>query len=503
MNANIDRLRLYVGNALDPNHNAALETMTALTDVGIDFEFDGVYPKTGGVWDTWRVNLRDFAGRLFQDNVADHGMSQGNHELTEEYVPPAEGTITTPHIDQNGMVTFETGTQWSEAKDVVLWGDWAPNGQWFRIPLTKVGDRWRGTIGPIDGYYYWRYEVNGTGQKDPQDTLNTETVESQLFVPGGVRTPLLADVADEDRGQVSVLTYGTANAKLKVWVPADYDPDRAEEYPVMYLYHGMGQNYASWTEVGRAAQILDNLYLRGELAPMVVVMPGYSGTPNNIWTELNGTVIPFIDANFNVSTDRTKMALAGLSWGGYLTIGTMVNQRAFAYYGIFSPPFASASFNGTSGPIGKANTKLVSLMAGDVDTGAVSAINNVENNLKTYGIPVVKQIIPGPHGFDVWWAGLADFAPRLFKPEVSATVSLRCVVGKAQVVVSVANADPVARDVTVETPYGSKILTGVAAGQAKSQAFATKLGDVPAGSVQLNAGGFDLAATPYPAKTCG
>ena len=49
---------------------------------------------------------------------------------------------------------------------------------------------------------------------------------------------------------------------LKVWTPPDYDPNRAEKYPVLYLYHGMGQNFASWTEVGRAAQILEDTCMR-------------------------------------------------------------------------------------------------------------------------------------------------------------------------------------------------------------------------------------------------
>jgi len=420
VNAKTDLLRFYVGSTLDPAYNSTYEAMQALTDAGVRFEFDGVHPESGGTWDTWRENLRDFARRAFQPHVQDHGMSDGHLALTQPYTPPATGSITTPHIDENGMVTFETGTQWANAKDVVLWGNWAPNGQWFRIPLTKQGDRWRTTVGPVDGYYYWRYEVNGTAFHDPADTKNIENIESQLFVPGGVRTPLLADLPAEKTGDLATLSYSGAfgASKLKVWTPVDYDENRAEPYPVLYLYHGFGQNYASWTEVGRAAQVLDNLYERGEIEPMVVVMPGYPGAPSDMWTDLSGSVMPLVDAQFNITDEPAHRALAGLSWGGYLTHGAMVNHPGeFAYFGMFSPPFARASVN-PSTPAGQtaiASTKLVDLFAGDVDTGAVNAINGIESNLTSAGIPVVKSVIPGPHGFDVWWQGLSDFLPRIFK----------------------------------------------------------------------------------------
>jgi len=418
INAKTDLLRFYVGNTQDPRYNGSYEAMTSLKQAGVNLEFDGVLPSSGGVWDTWRQDLRDFASRAFKPSVRDHGPSAGHLAQTKPYVAPATGSITTPHIDADGMVTFETGTQWANAKDVVLWGDWAPNGQWFRIPLKKVGDRWRTTIGPVDGYYYWRYEVDGVAYHDPQDTKNVENMESQLYVPGGHRTPLLADVPAEKAGQLSTLSYGANGAsKLKVWTPVDYDPNRASAYPVLYLYHGMGQNYASWTEVGRAAQIMDNLYAQGKMKPMVVVMPGYAGTPGDIWGDLSGQVMPLVESTYNVSTDPAQRALAGLSWGGRLTQGTMVSHPGnFAYYGMFSPPFASGTINPAtpSGQTAIATTKSVTLFAGDVDSGAVSAINGMEANLNASGIPVSKSIIPGPHGFDVWWQALSAFLPGIF-----------------------------------------------------------------------------------------
>ena len=50
------------------------------------------------------------------------------------------------------------------------------------------------------------------------------------------------------------------------------------KYPVFYLLHGAGDCDDSWTSVGRAGFILDNLIAAGKAKPMIVVMPaGHTG----------------------------------------------------------------------------------------------------------------------------------------------------------------------------------------------------------------------------------
>ena len=43
--------------------------------------------------------------------------------------------------------------------------------------------------------------------------------------------------------------------------------------PVFYLLHGAGDSDDSWTSVGRAGFILDNLIAAKKAKPMIVVMP--------------------------------------------------------------------------------------------------------------------------------------------------------------------------------------------------------------------------------------
>jgi len=410
-------LRVYVGNTLDPSYNDNYDLLVDLKKSGVKFEFDGVNPDDGATWDAWRENLRDFAARLFGQKGAGHGASNGHRPLTRPYQPPAAGSITTPHIDPYGVVTFETGTQWADAKDVTVWGNFAPNGQWFRIPMAKQPDgRWRISVGPLDGYYYYRYVVDGVDKKDPADTVNTHVMESQLFVPGRTDA-MLADVPEGKGGTVSLMTYDGGQGAERyayVWTPPGYDPDRKAAYPVLYLYHGGGQNYGSWLETGRAKQILDNHYLKGTMVPMVVVMPDQNGV--DFWTDLSQHVMPTAAEKYNISTDPDERALAGLSWGAINSLGTWVSHPGeFAYIGAFS----GGLFSYPSVDVQAVNqgTKLARLYSGDVDF-AYGLTKSTMQWLTSQGIRYeYAGTWVGPHGFDIWMADLIDFVPRLFGPE--------------------------------------------------------------------------------------
>lgn len=88
---------------------------------------------------------------------------------------------------------------------------------------------------------------------------------------------------------------------------------------------------------------------------------------------------------------------------------------------------------------------------------------------------------------------------------ITTTTSLRCVLGKAQVVVNVRNTAAVAASVKVTTPYGSKTLS-LAAGASSSASFATRLAAVPAGTITVTATGTEgqtfTGSAPLAAGTC-
>ena len=67
---------------------------------------------------------------------------------------------------------------------------------------------------------------------------------------------------------------------LGVYLPAGYDPDRAEPYKVAYIAHGIFGDETDFMIPGNGPNILDNMTAKGEIEPTVVVTMGnhFTGT---------------------------------------------------------------------------------------------------------------------------------------------------------------------------------------------------------------------------------
>ncbi|WP_433500508.1 alpha/beta hydrolase [Sphaerimonospora sp. CA-214678] len=418
INKNVELVRLYTGNVTDPAYNATDRLTKALDDAGIDYEFDGVNPDAGANWNAWQENLIDFVPRLFR-TVPDHGPSAGHGPLKGEFDPPAAGTTPTPFLTEDGFVTFETTTDFKDARHVTLWANVAPGGSWLRIPMTRQGDRWRVTMGPLDPwFYYYQPIVDGVAVKDTSNPtkVTSEPNWSSFFIPGE-RSRLLSDVADGQGGKVESLTYRSDVANedrtALVWTPPGYDPGRAEPYPVLYLQHGSGQSYTDWVEMGRAKQILDHQFLDGKLVPMVVVMG--NGNVFDFNRELLENIVPAARARYNISSDPSRQALAGLSMGGVQTLGVLkAHPGEFAYIAAFSSWFGSG--DGVDAAAINNGTTMLRLYVGDQTDFVQPFFMASLPTLDSLGIRYeFDGVTPGPHGWDVWQKNLIDLAPRLFK----------------------------------------------------------------------------------------
>src|SRR5205085_1643402 len=142
-----------------------------------------------------------------------------------------------------------------------------------------------------------------------------------------------------------------------VYTPPGYEAGR-DKYPVFYLLHGAGDVDDSWTSVGRAGFILDNLIASGKAKPMIVVMPaghvngagaaigappqtppatGAGARPDPFVGDFVNDLMPFVEKSYRVQTDRNSRAIAGLSMGGSQTLNIAVpHLDKFAYVGVFS-----------------------------------------------------------------------------------------------------------------------------------------------------------------------
>lgn len=422
VNAGTRLLRLYTGNQTDPAYNPTYRLMRAFDKACVKYEFDGVDAAVGHNWTAWQQDLADFVPRLFNE-VRDHGPRPGHLPLTREFRPPAPGTTPTPWLtrDAHGdtFVTVDTGTDFPDAQHVTLWGNWAPGGSWLRVPLSRQGDRWRGTVGPLKPwFYYYQFIVDLASKKDTSNPthVTSEPTWSTFLVPGKAAR-LLADAPAGRGGHLGRLIY-TSNVAGEertayVWTPPGYDPRRAAPYPVLYLQHGSGQSYTDWVEMGRAKQILDNEFLAGKIEPMVVVMG--NGNVPDFTRELLENIVPAARANYNVAHDPARQALAGLSMGGVQTYAVLKDHPGeFAYIGTFSAWFADP----TGADVAAINngTKMLRIYTGDVTDFVYPFVTSTLTTLDSIGVRYeFDGVTEGPHGWDTWQKNLIDFAPRLFR----------------------------------------------------------------------------------------
>lgn len=117
-------------------------------------------------------------------------------------------------------------------------------------------------------------------------------------------------------------------------LPEGYDTSM-REYPVLYLFHGIGGDYASWLEYGNVARVMNRMMQKGEIQPFIMVIPdGYLSYYSNTFdgsfsyeTFFVKELIPYID-----KTCRTQMAAAsrsvmGFSMGGFGALSVSLRNR--------------------------------------------------------------------------------------------------------------------------------------------------------------------------------
>ena len=195
--------------------------------------------------------------------------------------------------------------------------------------------------------------------------------------------------------------------------------------PVFYLVHGGGDNDRGWPLLGAAAEILDNLYAEGKLAPMMVVMPDGHIDSNVFVDDLCNDLIPFIESTYNVYTDASHRALGGLSNGGIQTMNViMKNHQMFDSYLILSSGWHANNEDAFNANVARIN-EIVDEFNSHVDLLIFTqggpediAYQNGLKTLKAFQDAGYKCEFfdgPGAHTWYTWRYNLRDLAPRLFK----------------------------------------------------------------------------------------
>ena len=263
--------------------------------------------------------------------------------------------------------------------------EWEPDQEWKHfgdmgesVDMTEDGNGvWSVSVDLPGGYYLYQYRVSYDGGEswenitDPQNVpacnekLNAEQTRSQFFVPYSEKQgeeeyydwSWAAPIGDESKqGQILAVTYdgldGEQNAEI--YLPAGYDEKREEPYKVLYLSHGGGGNEGDWFYQGNAGNILDRLIADGDCEAFVVVcmdnmtyMQRFGDDIRQIsgdteyymycYDNIKNYLIPYVEKNYNVSSDAEGMAFAGLSNGAKQANEILIHDpEIFGYYGFFS-----------------------------------------------------------------------------------------------------------------------------------------------------------------------
>ena len=288
----------------------------------------------------------------------------------------------------------------------------------------------------------YRFKVDGVDFTDPSARGTSEangTVFSLVAIPGTT----FQDTQQVPHGAVAEVNYYSNVLgnfrRLHVYTPPGYEKDQ-KTYPVLYLLHGSSDSDDSWSTIGRANDILDNLIAAGKAVPMVVVMPdGHvtrAGVPNasgaTFEDEFARDIRPMIEKSYRVDTDRAHRAIAGLSMGGGQSLRiAFANLADFGYIGVFSsgifPPRLAGFTNEPKGPsweernvtalddaVLKPGLELIWFATGKDDFLLKSSQDSVAI-LKKHGFQVQYTETDGGHWWRIWRNYLNEFAPQLFQ----------------------------------------------------------------------------------------
>jgi enterochelin esterase-like enzyme len=367
---------------------------------------------------------------------------------TSDYPPDSKPASTNvpgaeyPRIDSQSRVTFKIK---------------APDAQKVQIDLVKKYDMvknsegiWEVTTDPVvEGFHYYSVIIDGYTAVDPssQTFYGMSRNASGIEIPEkGVDYYLPKNVP---HGQIRRVNYYSditkAWRRAYVYTPAGYDTNIREKYPVLYLFHGGGEDETGWPNQGKVDYIMDNLIAEGKAKPMIVVMdrgtavnpdaPKVAGSQGQASIFQFGTlnevvikeIIPLIDKEFRTIPDRDHRAMTGLSLGGFESFYiTLHNLDKFSYIGGFSGAGQmqqgvefSKLYDGAWTDVNSFNkkVKLMYLSTGLTESEMMhQTVYNFHKELEKAGIKHIYYESPGTaHEWLTWRRSLNQFASLLFK----------------------------------------------------------------------------------------
>jgi len=109
-----------------------------------------------------------------------------------------------------------------------------------------------------------------------------------------------------------------------VLLPPSYDADKAQRYPVLYFFHGIGENEQALLNSG-GWDLIQDLWDQKQIGEFVIAAP--AGDRTFFINSQDGKVryqdflmrefLPYIESRYRIRAGRRSRGVAGISMGGY------------------------------------------------------------------------------------------------------------------------------------------------------------------------------------------
>lgn len=190
----------------------------------------------------------------------------------------------------------------------------------------------------------------------------------------------------------------------RVYLPPCFSAESEARYPVLYLVPGRGSSPDSWLTAGLPEEV-NRLILAGEVPPfMIVTTENTDSDPQaeTIYKEL----IPFVESQYPIASDRRYRAVAGGSLGGIAAY-----RLAFQYPDSFSSAgiFGAGAISGEEPQIrmwlsqmNDANRTRVFMNSGEADPLMLERARVMKSILDESGVENHLYVDEGEHHYTYW-----------------------------------------------------------------------------------------------------
>jgi len=147
--------------------------------------------------------------------------------------------------------------------------------------------------------------------------------------------------------------------EVNIYLPPGYTENQNYAYPVIYLLHGFLGTHDYWLQLSPdlyhdIQSSLDNLYVRGEIQPMIVVMPNSYNKWHGSWyvnsiatgnweDYIVEDLVEYMDTNYRTLPHKDSRGIGGYSMGGTGSF-KLAMKHPDIYSAIFSISAGAISF---------------------------------------------------------------------------------------------------------------------------------------------------------------